>query len=172
MLLGMHAGASPEEWRERLTARELLLAGYLSGEPGERFQISEMRLTAAGRAALDPSPRDPLDEARLRMRTSLSDAVIQAVEVALGNRLRDLGHAHNIAPSGGDTFKQLSTINDGLTGKNGPRIYGKPWKKVIDALLDVRNEYAHGRGDALPHDVAEWVLDTVSILLAALPPAD
>lgn len=126
-------------------------------------------MTAAGRAALDPAPRDALDEARLKLRTSQTDAVIHAVEVALGDRLRVLGRAHGLVPVETDAFKQLSAINDGLAGRNGPKLYGKPWKNVVDAVLGVRNEYGHGRGDALPQEVATWVLATVELLLQILP---
>lgn len=168
-LHSLWAGAPPSEWHERLAANELLAAGYLSGRPQRYWGISEMRLTAAGREALDSTPRNPLDEARRKLRTSPVEGAIHAVEIALGERLRELARAMGDEDLDPDAGRRLARLNDGLTGKNGPQVYGKPWKKVIDGVLDVRNEYAHGRGDQLPLEVAEWVIDTVDVLLRALP---
>ncbi|WP_158277003.1 hypothetical protein [Paraconexibacter algicola] len=172
LLPGLYVGASPEQWRQTLAAHALREAGYLDGSDQDNRAISALRVSALGREALDPRPRDPLDEAILLLRSSATSAVVQAVEVALGNRLRALDEHHSESRAERSAPRLLSTLNDELTGKNGPQLYGKHWKKTIEAVLAVRNEYAHGRGDALPDDVAVWVISTVRLLLAELPLPD
>lgn len=78
---------------------------------------------------------------------------------------------HGLVPADPDVHQQLSTLNNQLAAKGGPGVCGKPWKKVIDALLDVRNEYAHGRAVNMPVGLADWTIDTVELLLQALPSA-
>lgn len=168
-LSGWYGGISADKLREIAAANELVRAGYIDADVQDGGALSQMRLTRAGRDVLDPTPRDPVDDARQRLRTSPTDAVVHAVEVALGQRLRELGQRHGLIPADAEVAVQLSWLNDQLTGKNGPILYGKPFKKMIEAVLDARNEYAHGRGDTVPPTMAAWAIETVALLLEALP---
>ncbi len=170
-LPGLDSGTPDHKFRDIQAAHELMLAQYLTAKPQAHRSLSDMRLTAAGRQALNFEPRDPVDEARLKIRTSPTDAVVHVVEVALGQRLRALGEDHGLVSADPDVHQQLSTLNNQLAAKGGPGVYGKPWKKVIDALLDVRNEYAHGRVGNMPVGLADWTIDTVELLLQAIPSA-
>lgn len=168
MLTGLHNASSNEEWHEHLAAFELLDAGYISGDPKENHAISNMRLVKPGREALNPTPRNALDEARQMLRSSRADAVIHAVEIALGERLLLLAHANE--PSTDEPITaRLARLNEQLAAKGGAAVYGKPWKELIQAVLAVRNEYAHGRASTVPRAVDTWVMDSVSILLTVLP---
>lgn len=171
-LPGLDSGTSDERYWEILSAHELLADGYLTANQQDHMSLSDMRLTQSGRDALDPQPRDAIDEARQRLRTSSTEAVIHAIEVGLGERLRKLGAEHDLVPTDPNVHQALSRLNDQLTG-TGRQLYAKPWKKLIEALLDVRNEYAHGRGSRLPDTAAGWAIDTVEMVLGALPvPSD
>jgi len=169
LLSGLHTAASQEQWRETLAAHALWESGYLDGKQQPHRGISSLRLTRSGREALDPRPRSHIDEASLKLKTSTTSAVVHAVEVALGERLRALAREHGIVDDDRDVHRHLSGLNDELTGKRGPQVYAKHWKKTVEAVLAVRNEYAHGRGDVLPHMTAAWVISTVQHLLEVLP---
>ncbi|MEJ7787877.1 MAG: hypothetical protein WKF96_24005 [Solirubrobacteraceae bacterium] len=170
-LPGLDSGTPDEKFRDIQVAHELMLAHYLTAKPQAHRSLSDLRLTASGRRALDFTPRDPVDEARLKLRVSTVDAVVHAVEVALGQRLRALGEKHDLVSTHPGVHQQLSALNDQLAAKGGPSVYGKPWKKLIDALLDVRNEYAHGRAEEMPASLAAWTVATVELLLHQLRPS-
>ena len=167
---GLH-GSNPDDERARLATLDLLIdEGYIAAERQPHLALSEPRLTETGREILAPTIRTPVDEAIRRLNQGdRVDAVIHAVEVGLGDRLKALAAARGIIePPDGDTFHKLSTLNDQLGSKTN-HIYAQRWKMTIDSALKLRNEFGHGRGDAMSFDDARCLIDMVAMILRHLP---
>lgn len=170
--LGFSSATTGDYARETHAYLALCEADYLDARPLEHAGLDDLRLTAAGRDALSDESRGPVDEARRRLvNQSKVDAVIYAVEVGLGDRLKALADEHGVEMPGGETVAaKLGNLNDKL-GSRLHQVYAKPWIKLVAAVLDLRNEFGHGRGDGYEHADAELVIDMVERLLHHLPPA-
>ena len=75
-----------------------LIAGSLTDDC-----IDTLRVTAEGQQALDPRPRDPLDHALAQLRGGARvDAIVTAVELGLGQRLKLLAASRDVASTHDD----------------------------------------------------------------------
>lgn len=134
-------GQSSEEWAQWTAALQLgeadLIAGRLDADG-----IANLRVTAAGVRALDPTPRDPVDEAIAKLRGGARvDAIIAAVEGALGARLNQLAANHDVATTRqDDTPLTLSRLNNDLRSAG---VYDETHRAQIEAWLKLRNDLAH-----------------------------
>jgi hypothetical protein len=167
---GLH-GSMPEDERSKLATIALLAeAGYLAAEQQDYLAFGDLRLTQMGREVLDPPDRTPVEEAVRRLGNGDKvDAVIHAVEVGLGDRLKALAGANGIIPPPQpDEFHKLTALNDQLGSKTN-RVYAETWKATVSAALKLRNEYGHGHGDKMSVEDARSLIDIVAMLLRHLP---
>jgi hypothetical protein len=129
-------GEGSEQWREWRTLLVLGEAGLVSGRETESG-VDTLRLTAAGLRALDPTPRDPLEEAGAKLRSGARvDAIVTAVERALGARLKQLVAKRGVATTGPNgTPLTLSRLNNDLRGAG---VYNESDRAQDEAWLKVR----------------------------------
>lgn len=105
----------PEEKWERWRALELLLEARPDQWPAHQQQRVVGRHPAdSGRtSSAYPTERDPLDTATRKLRTgSKIEAMIIAVEKAVGPRLKDLATAASLPIEDNDRALKLSAINN------------------------------------------------------------
>lgn len=167
---GLHGG-NPDDERARLATLDLLInEGYIAADQQPHLALAEPRLTEAGREILTPTIRTPIDEAVHRLNQGDKvDAVIHAVEIGLGDRLKALAATYGtIEPLDGDTFRKLSTLNDQLGSKTN-NVYAQRWRVTIESALKLRNEYGHGRGDVMSFEDARCLIDMVAMILRHVP---
>jgi hypothetical protein len=127
-------------WTAALTLGDAdLIAGRLTDDG-----IDGLCLTAAGKRALDPSPRDPLDQAIAELRSGARvDAIVTAVEGALLGRLRQIANGRGVPTTRPDaTPLQASRLNNDLKSDGA---YDEPTRAQIEAWLKERNALAHAR---------------------------
>jgi hypothetical protein len=129
------------QWQAALLLAE---AGLISGRVTSEG-IDTVRVTLEGQQALDPLPRDPIDEAEAALRNgNVAEALVTAVELALRPRLEQLADAHDIETA--DTNARpvrLARIIDALKAK-GP--LSESQRAQVDAWLKLRNDAAHPGG--------------------------
>lgn len=156
-------GEGSESWQEWTALLLLSQADLLAGCESESG-IDTLRLTAAGQRALDPSQRDPLDEATAKLRTGARvDAIVTAVERALGGRLKQLAANNGAATTRPDGSPlNLNGININLRGAG---VYGEADRAQVEAWLKVRNDLAHAH-PTVPSDARiEAVIAGIRALL-------
>ena len=139
-----------------------LIAGQLDAEG-----LAGARLTAAGLQALDPTPPDPLVQAITQLRSGARvDAIVTAVELVLGGRLKQLAANHNVPTTKSDgSALTLARINIDLRGAG---VYDEPDRAQVEAWLKVRNELTHA--NTLPSDQRiETVIDGIRVFLDEHP---
>jgi hypothetical protein len=134
-------GEPGEAWLEWTALLALGQAGLVSGRETESG-VDTLRITAAGQRALDPTPRDPLEEATAKLRSGARvDAIVTAVERALAGRLKQLAAKHGVATTRPDGSPlNLNAINTSLRGAG---VYGECDRAQVEAWLKVRNDLAH-----------------------------
>jgi len=134
----IHEGSEP--WADWTAALLLGDADLISGRLNEEG-IDTLRITAAGLQALDPTPRDPLDQASAKLRSGARvDAIVTAVERALGARIKQLAANRGVATTRPDsTPLTLSRLNNEL---RGARVYDETNRAQVEAWLKVRNDLA------------------------------
>lgn len=130
--------------------------------------IDTLRVLPAGREALDPAPRDMIDEARAKLRTGARvDAMVTAIERGLGARLRELAEKHSLEPlGGGGRHIALGRLNDAL---HSAGIYDDTDHAQVAAWLKLRNRFAHGQDDAISDARAASAIDGVRVFLDEHP---
>jgi hypothetical protein len=136
-------GEPGEDWLDWTATLLLLEAGLISGTVQDDC-LADLRIRDAGRNALDPSPRDPLEVAEAKLRAGARvDAIVTAVEYALVPRLRDLAEARGVLTRQDDGQPvKAATLNIDLR-KAGA--YDKAQWAQVDAWLQLRNAVAHGQ---------------------------
>lgn len=134
-------GQSSEEWALWTAALQLSEADLISGRL-DADGMADVRVTAPGLRALDPTPRDPVDDAVSKLRSGARvDAIITAVEGALGVRLKQLAAIRDIATTRqDDTPLTLSRLNNDLRSAGA---YDETDRAQIEAWLKLRNDLAH-----------------------------
>ena len=134
-------GEDSEAWLEWTALLTLGEADLVSGRETESG-IDTLRLTAAGQRALDPTPRDPLEEATAKLRGGARvDAIVAAVERALAGRLKQLATKHGVSTTRPDGSPlNLNAININLRGAG---VYAESDRAQVEAWLKVRNDVAH-----------------------------
>jgi hypothetical protein len=133
------------EWTAILVLGDAdLIAGHLTAEG-----INSLRLTAAAQQALNPTPPDPLVRAIAQLRSGARvDAIVTAVELVLGGRLKQLAAAHNLPTTKPDSAPlTLSRLNSDLRGAG---VYDETDRAQVEAWQKVRNDLAHAQ--AAPSD--------------------
>jgi hypothetical protein len=145
-------------------------AALLDGElrPGG---LQDMRITSAGRAALDPPLDDPLTRARIHAsRDAKGDAVNAAVEEELRAHLVLLAGENDVAATvgtGGRPRPQsLAVINEQL-GAAG--VYSQGWRAEIGGWLALRNEVDHGRGADIAAQRIERMIQGIESFIKSTP---
>lgn len=152
------------EWTAALILRDAeLISGGLDDEG-----MDTVRLMAAGREALDPRPRDPLDEALAKLRSGAAvDAIVTAVEGALSGRLKELATARGLAIIRSDgTPLSLSRLNNDLRGAG---VYDESDRAQVDAWLKARNDLAHAEPNAPSDARVEAVITSIRVFLDEHP---
>jgi hypothetical protein len=101
-----------------------------------------LRLTAEGLKALDPTLREPLDHAVVQLRTGARvDAVVTAVELALGTRLKQLAAGRGVAVTRPDGSPlRFSALNNDLRAAGA---YDESERTQVEAWFTLRNDLAH-----------------------------
>lgn len=162
-VFGPEGGMSDEEWAEWCAVLRLREVGLIDGDL-EQGGLSDVRVTAAGTRVLDPPERDGLAVADVALRRGgKAEATIAAVEEALGGRLKELAQAHGFALTGAKT---LGALNNHL---KAAEVYGEPKRAQIEAWLKLRNEVAHGRGEAVSVERIENMVAGVRVFLQDHP---
>jgi hypothetical protein len=159
----------PEEKWERWRALELLLeAGLISGRVTTNGEsLDDIRLTPAGRQALDRSERDPLDTAARKLRTgSKIEAMIIAVEKAVGPRLKELATAASIPIDQNGRALKLSAINNQLKTAG---VLTESERVVVESMLKRRNDCSHGDDERVSYAQAEVVIAEARVFLEEHP---
>jgi hypothetical protein len=160
-------GEGSDEWAGWTAALLLRDAELISGRLTDAG-IDTLRLTAAGLQALDPSPREPLDDAIAKLRSGARvDAMVTAVESALGVRLKELAASHGLAITRPDgTPVPLSRLNNDLRTAGA---YREADRAQVDAWLKARNDLAHANA-TVPSDArAEAVITSIRVFLDEHP---
>lgn len=105
-------------------------------------------MTPQGREALDPTPRDPLDQAEAELRNGARiDAIVTAVEAGLAPRLRAIAARLGIATTRPDGQPlRLARINDEVKAAGG---YDETVRAQVDAWLKLRNDLARATDAAI-----------------------
>lgn len=156
-------GDDEEAWRDWTALLLLAEADLISGRLTDSG-VDTLRVTEAGRRALDPTPRDPLDEADAKLRGgSRVDAVVDAVERGLGDRLRALAVTHGMATA---MPARLSRLNDELRRAGA---YGEAERAQVEAWLKLRNDLAHGRDDAISDSRVAVLIEGIRVFLSEHP---
>jgi hypothetical protein len=152
-----------EGWRDwsalLLLGQTELIAGSL-----QSGGIDTLRVLPAGREALNPAPRDVIDDARAKLRTGARvDAIVTAIERGLGARLRELAAKHGVEASGAEgQHVALGRLNNAL---HTAGVYDESDHAQISAWLKLRNRFAHGEDDAISDERATSALDGVRVFL-------
>jgi hypothetical protein len=166
---GPHLGMSDDALRDWRVIELLLEADLLDGTETSTGSLIDVRLTSAGMEALDPSDRDPLDTAARKLRTGAKiEAVVSAVEAALGPRLVALAEAAGIATSRDGKPAKLSALNDQLK-KVG--VLSEADRTAVESYLKRRNDCAHGDDEKVSYAQAELVIVGVRVFLEEHPVA-
>jgi hypothetical protein len=160
----MPAGGTTEEWASWTAALRLHEAELLSGQ-ATSDGISTLRVTAEGHQALDARPRDALGQATAQLRSGARiDAIVTAVELGLGQRLKHLAANRDLPTSHADGHPlRLSKVNDMLR-QNGA--YEESDRAQVDAWLKLRNEFAHPDGREVSDARVDSVLGGIRVFLA------
>lgn len=167
--IGLHSSSPGSEAWARLDDLRLIEAGYMAGRllPQSTWGLGDLRITAEGERVLAGRTENAVDRARgYLLSGALRDAVIEAVEEALGERLKHLATVHGIPVINGSTEAKLANLNDQLASRG---VYAKPWPKTIAAVLDQRNVYGHANDGAMTRADADWIVDCVERVLVHLP---
>ena len=159
----MPVGGDTEAWA-RWTA--LLLLGEADLVSGTLTDdgIGTLRISAEGKEALDPRPRNALDQAAAQLRSGARiDAIVTAVELGLGQRLVRLADDRGISTTHADGHRlKLSVINNALRADGA---YEESDRAQVEAWLKLRNELAHPGGRAVRDAHVENVLQGIRVWL-------
>ncbi len=165
-IFGPEGGMADDEWAEWYAVLRLYDAALIDGNL-EEGGMSDVRITSAGTRVLDPPERDPLAVADVALRQGAkADATIAVVEEALGGRLKKLAQAQGIALREGRGAKQLGALNNDL---KAAQVYDEPKRAQVEAWLKLRNDVAHGRGEAVSVERIENMLAGVRVFLQDHP---
>ena len=160
-------GRESEEWADWTAALLLREADLISGRLASDG-IDTVRISAEGHRALDPRPRDPLEQASAQLRSGARvDAIVTAVELALGQRLKALADGHDVATTHADGHPiKLSMLNAALR-KAG--VYHETDRAQIEAWLKLRNDLAHADGQQISDARVGSVIDAIAVFLDEHP---
>jgi hypothetical protein len=153
-----------QEWSALLLLGEADLVSGTIQDGG----IDTLRVLPAGREALDPTPRDVIDEAQAKLRTGARvDAVVTAVERGLGSRLRALAAEHGVpsSDSRGRDFN-LGRLNDSLRAED---VYDESDRSQVEAWLKLRNQFAHAKDSAISDERVAAALAGIRVFLDEHP---
>jgi hypothetical protein len=153
-----------ERWRALTLLRE---AGLIRGRVINSESLDDIRLTPAGRQTLDPSERDPLDTAARKLRTgSKIEAMIIAVEKAVGPQLKDLATAAGLPIENNGRASKLSAINNQLKAAG---VLTESDRVVVESMLKRRNDCSHGDDERVSYAQAEVVIAEARVFLEEHP---
>jgi len=162
-------GVPDEEWERWRTLILLGEADLIDARPSAHGDsLDEVRLTRRGRDALGSGERNPLDTAIRKLRIgSKIEAVVIAVESALGPRLKALAAAAGVPTTHGDGRPlRLAQINNGL-GSAG--VLTETERTVVESMLKRRNDCGHGNAERVSYAQAEVVIAEARIFLEEHP---
>jgi hypothetical protein len=130
------------EWTALLS---LMDAGLVSGAPTTEG-VATLRVTTAGRQALDRTPRHPLDVAEAQLRSGAPvDATVTAVEGALLPHLRELARSRGLHVTHPDGHPvKVAKLNDSLRTDGA---YCEADRAQVEAWAKLRNQLAHHASD-------------------------
>jgi hypothetical protein len=152
-----------EKWRDWTTLFLLAEADLVSGTLQDGG-IDALRVLPAGREALDPTPRDIIDEAEAKLRTGARvDAIVTAVERGLGSRLRVFAERHDLPEA---QAPGLARLNNALC-KAG--IYDESDRAQIEAWVKLRNRFAHAQDEAISDARAAAAIAAIRVFLDEHP---
>jgi hypothetical protein len=153
-----------QEWTAALLLRD---ADLISGRHTEEG-IDTLRLAAAGQQALDPRPRDPLDHALVQLRSGARvDAIVTAVELALGTRLKLLAAKRGVAVTHPDGSPlKFAALNTNLRAAGA---YDETHRAQVEAWFKLRNDLAHAHVTTPSDARIEAVIAGVRTFLADHP---
>jgi len=133
-------GEETARWLEWTAALLLLEAGLISGRIGDDG-VDTLRITPEGAHALDPTPRNPLHVAQAKLRSGARvDAIITAVELALGGRLKEIAADRGVpvTHTDGRPLKLMKLI----VNLREVGAYDETDRAQIAAWLKLRNDLA------------------------------
>ena len=164
MPLGVDGDAGWLDWTALLLLRE---AGLVSGGVSDGG-LDTVRVTPRGREALDPTPRDPLDQAEAELRNGARvDAIVTAVEGGLGSRIRAIAAHRGVATDHPDGHPlKLSMINNQLKVDGA---YDETVRAEVESWLKIRNGLAHATDESITAARVEAVLTSIRVFLDEHP---
>ena len=164
MPLGTDSDVGWLDWTALLVLRE---AGLVSGGVSDGG-LDTVRVTPQGRKALDPSPRDPLDEAEAELRNGARvDAIVTVVERGLGSRMRAIAAHRGIATDDPDGHPlKLSVINNQLKADG---VYDEAVRAEVESWLKIRNGLAHATAESITAARVAAVLTNIRVFLDEHP---
>jgi hypothetical protein len=164
------SGEPPERiavWNAYL---RLLEGGLISGVE-QQEGLDKLRITDAGKAAIDPPDDDPLDRARMWLsKGAKADAITAAVEEALKECLHALAKSHSVPIQSGKG--ELANLNNDLrkAGAYGAGRHGESVRHDVEGWLKVRTDVDHGGGASVPATRIQQAIDGIEQFRATYCP--
>jgi hypothetical protein len=148
---------------EAVDLLNLLEAELISGRIGEDG-IDTVRITPQGAKALDPAPQDPLRTAQQLLNNGARvDAIVTAVELGLGSRLKEMATARDVPVKHADGGPiKLMKLNVEL---RNAAAYDETDRAQIEAWLKLRNDVAHPNGTTVSDARVAAVIQSIGVFL-------
>lgn len=160
-------GEETTRWLEWTAALLLLEAGLISGRIGDDG-VDTLRITPEGAHALHPTPRNPLQVAQAQLRSGARvDAIITAVELALGGRLKEIAADRGVpvTHTDGRPLKLMKLI----VNLREVGAYDETDRAQIAAWLKLRNDLAHPDGTTVGDARVATVIQSIGVFLDEHP---